>query len=248
MSVLYTTNILTTNYALLYISFPVQVIDRNIRFLLVVIVGAFFSRVSTARTDLRVGKYKLVNALFITAGVLLFNFAKPQQKRGDELDPSKEWIGYALLVVSVLSDALFSDSQAYAKAAFGPNATQLFTTINLGALVFTTLVAGLQGTILQSLAFVRDYPGCMVHVGLSGLLQIVGQVCIYQVIANFKQHVFPLISTTRKVITVLLSIFIFGHDVASLQWVALAVVFAGMVYELAEELRKPPKKQTLLPQ
>ena len=73
---LYSANILSTNYSLLYISYPVQVIGRNIRFLCVVIVGAFFSRVQHAHTHLKLGKHKIFMALVITVGVLLFNFAK----------------------------------------------------------------------------------------------------------------------------------------------------------------------------
>ena len=46
-----------------------------------------------------------------------------------------------------------------------------------------------------------------------GTLQLVGQICIYYIVSNFKQHIFPLISTTRKILTVILSIFIFNHDI-----------------------------------
>jgi len=76
MGTLYATNMLSTNYSLLYIPYPVQVIGRNIRFLFVVIVGAYFSRVKKAHAHLRLGKHKIFIALLITAGVLLFNFAK----------------------------------------------------------------------------------------------------------------------------------------------------------------------------
>ena len=63
---------------------------------------------------------------------------------------------------------------------------------------------------------------------------MLGQISIYYVITNFKQHVFPLISTTRKIITVLLSIFVYGHTLKELQWVAIGLVFLGMFYELYE--------------
>jgi UDP-galactose transporter B1 len=58
-------------------------------------------------------------------------------------------------------------------------------------------------------------------------LQILGQISIYYVISNFKQHIFPLIATTRKVFTVLLSIFIFGHHVNLIQWISIIIVFIG---------------------
>lgn len=45
-----------------------------------------------------------------------------------------------------------------------------------------------------------------------------------------------MISTTRKIITVIASIFYFGHYINNLQWLAIAIVFLGMFYELYEEL------------
>lgn len=53
-----------------------QVIGRNIRFLFVVVIGAFFSRVKHTHSHLKLGKHKVIMAIVITAGVLLFNFAK----------------------------------------------------------------------------------------------------------------------------------------------------------------------------
>jgi hypothetical protein len=76
MGVLFATNMITTQYTLLYLSYPVQVIGRNVRFLCVVLIGAFFSRVQHKHAHLRLGKHKLLMAAVITGGVLLFNFAK----------------------------------------------------------------------------------------------------------------------------------------------------------------------------
>jgi UDP-galactose transporter B1 len=61
-----------------------------------------------------------------------------------------------------------------------------------------------------------------------GILQVLGQVSIYYVISNFKQHIFPLISTSRKLFTVLLSILIFKHDLVFWQWIGLGIVIMGM--------------------
>ena len=76
LGALFTVNMTTTNYALLYISYPIQIIGRNVRFLFVVIVGALFSRVKKQHDSIRLKKEKIVMAVVITIGVLLFNFAK----------------------------------------------------------------------------------------------------------------------------------------------------------------------------
>lgn len=70
-----------------------------------------------------------------------------------------------------------------------------------------------------------------------GSLQVLGQVSVYYVISNFKQHIYPLISTTRKIFTILVSIIAFNHSLNTDQWFALVVVFLSMAYELYDEVK-----------
>ena len=86
MGSLFAINMVTTASALLYISYPVQVIGRNIRLLFVVLIGAFFSRVKKDHKHLKLGKHKIFIAIIITIGVLLFNFAKDTKDKGDKHD------------------------------------------------------------------------------------------------------------------------------------------------------------------
>lgn len=61
-------------------------------------------------------------------------------------------------------------------------------------------------------------------------LQVVSQISVYYVISNFKQHIYPLISTVRKLLTILFSIYIFKHKITFYQWTAIAIVFVAMGY------------------
>ena len=73
LGVLFTLNYLPTNYALLYISYPLQVIAKNTRYLLVVIVGVFFSRVTKSRS-LKLPRSKFIIAVFITIAAVMFMY------------------------------------------------------------------------------------------------------------------------------------------------------------------------------
>lgn len=52
------------------------------------------------------------------------------------MDPAQEWKGYVLLALSVIADALFSDSQAYSKVHYKPTANNLFYSANLYTFIF----------------------------------------------------------------------------------------------------------------
>ena len=75
LSLLNSANNLATNYALLFISYPVQVIGRNVRFLFVVMVGAFFSRVKKTHTNLRLSKHKIITVIL---SIIVYNHTLAQ--------------------------------------------------------------------------------------------------------------------------------------------------------------------------
>lgn len=56
--------------------------------------------------------------------------------------------------------------------------------------------------------------------------------------SNFNSLVTSIITTTRKFFTVLMSVFIFKHDLATMQWVGVAMVFSGLISELFEKYQK----------
>lgn len=122
------------------------------------------------------------------------------------------------------------------KVTYKPTINHLMSSVNL----VTFAIAGsrliLNGELLLSLNFCLTHPSVIIDLLVLAILQILGQVSIYFVVINFKQHMFPLISTTRKVFTVILSIYFYNHKVVIYQWIALVMVFGGMIYELADEL------------
>lgn len=102
------------------------------------------------------------------------------------------------------------------------------------AFILIFLFSLAEQSLVPAIRFFINYPSVLGDLLLSSILQVVGQICIYYVVANFKQHVFPMISTTRKMITIIASIFYFGHYINQWQWVSIAIVFFGMFYELYE--------------
>lgn len=109
-------------------------------------------------------------------------------------------------------------------------------TVNLMTTLICLASIIIKGDLISSIMFCKSHPFVVVDIVLIGSLQVLGQVSIYFIVLNFKQHMFPLVSTTRKVFTVLLSIFIFNHKMNTYQWLALILVFGGMGYELIDEL------------
>lgn len=74
------------------------------------------------------------------------------------------------------------------------------------------------------------HPQCLFHILLLSLSGAVGQMFVYWLISNFRQHVVPFIITTRKILTVGISIMYFGHEVTWVQVLGIFVVFLAVIY------------------
>ena len=58
----------------------------------------------------------------------------------------------------------------------------------------------------------------------------------YRMIKQFKQHIVPFVMASRKIINILLSVFIIGHDYAAIQFVGVFIIFASIMYEFWMEI------------
>ena len=60
---------------------------------------------------------------------------------------------------------------------------------------------------------------------VSGFL---GQLFIYRMIKQFKQHVVPLVVTIRKIFTILINVMYFHHKTSLLQLIGMVIVTAAI--------------------
>ncbi len=69
-------------------------------------------------------------------------------------------------------------------------------------------------------------------------MAFIGQLFIYRMIREFKQHIVPFVCTTRKIITVGLSLIYFNHETSIGQIVSILVVFMATIYEFVDSIKK----------
>lgn len=84
LGVLYFVNVSALNYCLYYIPYPMRVVGDKLGYLTAVIVGVFFSRIGN-NSRYRLGKEKIVIALMITVGTLMFSYFYKITKKTETL-------------------------------------------------------------------------------------------------------------------------------------------------------------------
>jgi drug/metabolite transporter (DMT)-like permease len=62
------------------------------------------------------------------------------------------------------------------------------------------------------------------------ILAFIGHIFIYNMIKNFKQHIVPFVITTRKIISVGISMIYFKHESTFLQMIGLIMVFGSTLF------------------
>jgi UDP-galactose transporter B1 len=69
-----------------------------------------------------------------------------------------------------------------------------------------------------------------------------GQVFIFLTITWYTPVITTTITTTRKFVTILLSVWAFGHSFSLTQWTAVALVFTGLYLVIAVQRQQHQQK------
>ena len=68
------------------------------------------------------------------------------------------------------------------------------------------------GHFWPMLYFILHHQAILIDMLIIGFLSFLGQMFIYRLVRQFKQHIVPFIINTRKIFTVALSIAYYGHS------------------------------------
>lgn len=98
------------------------------------------------------------------------------------------------------------------------------------------------GEFTSGLAFCTANPEVLAKVVKFALCSAVGQSFIFYTIANFDPLVLSTVTTTRKIFSVLLSIFLKGHSLSLTGWSGIALACGGIFSELQAKASGKKKK------
>jgi drug/metabolite transporter (DMT)-like permease len=67
---------------------------------------------------------------------------------------------------------------------------------------------------------------------LVAILDMIGAIFIYRIVVMYKQHVVPMVTTIRKLLTSLFNIWYFKHSISDFQWIGFGIVLSAITLEL----------------
>lgn len=226
-------NTIAYSYAIHFTNFPVVMMVRSCNLLSVTLVGVLFTGVKD--TSLKLGTRKIVIALIVTIGIIIFKVFDPNQKEDDH---KTQLLGIFLILISMVAEGFLPDFQAVIKERTRPHPTVLLAECNKWTFILSFIYTVVTGHFMTIASFLWHHKSLFYDMLMVGVVSFTGQVFIYRLVKQFKQHIVPFIITTRKIFTVALSIFYFGHLVNLPQVVGILIVLFAAVYEFVSEIRK----------
>lgn len=149
------------------------------------------------------------------------------------------------MLASLFSDGMLADEQhkvlkSHQDKNFGTY--HIMSGTNLFTFVLSLLYGIMNFQIFAFLQFCSDHPAIIIDLIKITILGCVGQYFIFYTINMFGAVALSILTTTRKFFTVLASIFYFNHYVDNMQWVAIVLVFLGVILELGHKVEGKLRK------
>ncbi|KAF2680290.1 UDP-Glc/Gal endoplasmic reticulum nucleotide sugar transporter-like protein [Lentithecium fluviatile CBS 122367] len=200
--------------------------------------------------------YKYLVVLIVTLGVSVFTLYNPSTSKKSAKHASKSnaaevnnLLGLTLLGINLLFDGLTNTIQDQIFTKFrGFTGPQMMCAQNIMCTLLTTAwlllspylastplasAIGLPpstgaGELRDALSFVTTYPSVGIDVLSFAACGAIGQVFIFHTLAHFSSLLLVTVTVTRKMLTMLMSVIVYGHKVTQMQWLGVGLVFGGI--------------------
>lgn len=227
--------------SLRYISYPTQTLAKSCKLVPVLLMNVVLYRRKFA-------PYKYAVVLLVTLGIYLFMAFAPS-KKGGKGPESSSLVGLALCLLNLIVDGTTNSTQdevfsRYRRESVSAGQMMLVMNAISALLMGATLTFG-RGELAIALGFISRHPDVLRDMFAYALAGAVGQVAIFETLERFGSLTLVSITVTRKLFTMLLSVFVYKHELSSVQWIGVAVVFAGIGIEAREKRREGLAKKVV---
>jgi UDP-galactose transporter B1 len=123
-----------------------------------------------------------------------------------------------------------------AKAGVKPKPYDFMFWTNLYMCLTAIVISGALGEFGSGLAYCASNPEILEKIIKFAICSAVGQSFIFYTIANFDPLILSTVTTTRKIFSVLLSIFLKGHTLSLTGWSGIALACGGILSEMTAKM------------
>ncbi|EDO17371.1 hypothetical protein Kpol_1060p27 [Vanderwaltozyma polyspora DSM 70294] len=238
-------------YSLQYVDYLTYMLAKSCKMIPILLVHLLLYGTSIPRQK------KLIS-IFVTIGVTIFTIggnSKGSKLKDNDKHPSA--MGFVMLLSSLFMDGLTNATQDKMLKSNRKNnsknskdrlitgahlmfALNMFIIIwNLSYLMFID-----KSQWQHSLKMMTLDPVIVKYLITYAICGAIGQCFIFFTLQNYGSLVLVMITVTRKMVSMLLSIVVFGKSIKPFQWIGIFVVFAGISWEAIAKKKTAEKVTT----
>ncbi|ESK89231.1 udp-galactose transporter [Moniliophthora roreri MCA 2997] len=231
--------------ALSYISYPAMVLGKSCKLVPVMIMNVLLYK-------RRFAPHKYLVVFMVTTGITIFmgfggdkNKHKSKSSSQDSDNPYASIIGIAYLLINLALDGAINSTQDEIFARYKVTGQQMMFWINLFCTVISAILSVLplpyipviheskdgKSELMGALSFIQAHPSIVTPLAEFAATGALGQLFIFETLQHFGSLTLVTITLTRKMFTMLLSVFVYNHQLTIGQWLGAAIVFAGISVE-----------------
>lgn len=186
----------------------------------------------------------------IVTGTGLLSLGSTSQSSSSASSNDTFW-GVFFLVWSLCMDGLTGGLQKKFKsdltqAGSPPTTYDLILYSHLSMACVSLVISILTGDLWEGIAFLNDHPVILCMVVELCLCSVVGTFFIFYVIANFDPLVCATVTTTRKIMSALVSVTFKGHQLTVYGFLGLGLAMCGLFLEVAGKAVTSQHHRTIL--
>ncbi|SCW00396.1 LAFE_0C03268g1_1 [Lachancea fermentati] len=232
ISLMQSTSAPLATYALQYVDFLTYMLAKSCKLIPILVVSLLVYRT-------QVPLDKRVVAVVVTLGVLIFNLGS-RKSRTQGTDIHIGYLkGFSMLTLSLLLDGFTNATQdnllkrnrsegrhiiTGAHLMFGLNLC-----IVIWNILFLIFIDPDQGRSARSM--IAMDPEIMLYLFTYAICGALGQIFIFFTLEQYGSLVLVMVTVTRKMFSMILSIVVYGHHVTVMQWIGIMIVFGGISTE-----------------
>ncbi|KAF1333965.1 Drug/metabolite transporter, partial [Globisporangium splendens] len=216
--------------ALRYVTFITRILGKSCKSIPVMLVGLVLGKSYALK------KYVSVVVLSVGVAVFLVGTAHEKQHKAVQTNEIHDhvqhhertpniWLGFSLLLLSLLFDGATGALEDKYMEKYHIGAFDLMYTVNIYKSVFAAIGMVVMGEIPS---FVEQVVPSLPNLVLLSLTGAMGQAFIFFTISKFGALTTSIIGTCRKVLSIVLSVILFGHILSLEQFIGLTVSFIGI--------------------
>ena len=182
--------------------------------------------------------YDYMVAVVIGIGIAMFMSSTDElsfstDAFGNTEAANAKWTGVMLLCLFLLFDSFTSQFQS---RMFQRHAHLSMVELMLATSAFSTVLSGITlihtHELSAAMEFMYQHSEIHLHFFMFSICSTIGQLFIYYTIKNFGAVVFTIIMTTRVLLSIALSVVLYGHKVTGMGFLGLSLVMGAVLYRI----------------